>query len=204
MTTPLDANPGSHLNEFQYPNTSAERSGDPPGLEYPVDSNILEPSFQITHFDASDIFRTLSMALSFEEFFPIMEYLQRYFGSGFHRRVTGFRAVVVTLFNDEKRWPIVEWRENDDTEVLAIFKVMGLGIPCGCLMHYGEGIAWLKSKRWRRSILTWEVSAIGDLCDLFVVAQHILGTLYWSDEDIVNLYLKDCPENCSNEQCFHT
>jgi hypothetical protein len=200
MTTSLDTNPGNHLDGLQYPNTFAETSGDPPVLAYPVNLNIPE---QTTHPDTDFIFSTLWTSLSIDDVFPILEYLQRYFRSGF-RRVTGLRAAVVTLFNDERRWPIVEWRENNDTEVLAIFKAMGPGRPYSCLMHYGEGIAWVERKRWRRSTLTWEVSAIEDLGDLIVVAQHILGTLYWSDEDIVNLYLKDCPENCSNEQCFHT
>lgn len=200
MNSSWDSNPGNHLDGLQHPNTFAERSGDSPGLAYPVNMNIPE---QTTHPDPEFIFSTLLTSLSIEDVFPILEYLQRYFRSGF-RWVTGFRAAVVTLFNDERRWPVVEWRENNDTEVLAIFKAVGPGRPYSCLMHYGEGIAWLGHKRWRRSTLTWTVSAIEDLRDLFVVAQHILGTLYWSDEDIVNLYLKDCPENCSDEQCFHT
>ena len=202
MNSSWDDNTIYHLNEPQPPNSFAERNGDSSVSPYPVNLDIPELGFQITHPDTATIVEILLMYVSVEEVGPITGYLERYFRSGF-RRITGFRAGVVTLLNDEKLWPVVEWREDYDTEVLAIFKVMGPGIPCGCLMHYGDGIAWLDRKRWRRSLLTWQVTVIGDLCDLFVVAQHILGMLHWSDEDIANLYLKDCPDNCSDEQ-YHS
>lgn len=130
---------------------------------------------------------------------PITEHLQRYFHSQ-TGRITGFRAGIVRLLNDDKIWPVVEWREGLDTDVLAIFKVMGSDAPCGCLMHYGDGIVWQDRKRWRRSFITWQVAEMGDLGDLFAVVQHILGMLHWSNEDIVNLYFKDSPIDCSDEQ----
>jgi len=139
------------------------------------------------------------MYLNIELVGPITEHLERYFHSQ-ASRITGFRAGSVRLLNDDKVWPVVEWRENHDTDVLAIFKVMGSGAPCGYLMHYGEGIVWQDRKRWRRSFITWQVSEMGDLGDLFAVVQHILGTLYWSDSDHVNLSLKDCSTDCSDEQ----
>lgn len=71
-------------------------------------------------------------------------------------------------------------------------------------MHYGDGIGWQSRKRWRRSQLTWQVPEIADLKDLFIVAQHTLGMLHWSDEDIVNLYYQDSPSNCSEEECETT
>lgn len=192
-----DVVPAYHLNE-QHPNPFAERSS--------VSAHRVNPDFpsldpQTRPPDTTTILDILLMYVSFQEVGPIADYLERYFRST-PRPITGFRAGVVKLFNDEKVWPIVEWREGRDIDVLAIFKVMGSDAPCGCLMHYGNGIEWGVRKRWRESSLVWQVTAIVDLCDLFMVVQHILGILHWSNEDIANLYLKDCPENCSNEQYY--
>lgn len=193
-----DVSPPCHLNEPQHPNPFAERSSVPGVPEYRVNPN-LDPQIRLP--DTKTILEILLMYVGFQEVGPIADYIDRYFRST-SRPITGFRAGVVKLFNDEKVWPIVEWREGPDTDVMAIFKVMGPDTPCGCLMHYGNGIEWGVRKRWRESLLEWQVAAIADLCDLFMVAQHILGILHWSNEDIVNLYLKDCPENCSNEQYY--
>jgi hypothetical protein len=139
------------------------------------------------------------MYLDLELVGPIAEHLQRYFQSQ-ASRITGFRAGIVRLLNDDTIWPVVEWRENLDTDVLAVFKVTGSGAPCGYLMHYGEGLVWQDHKRWRRSFIAWQVVEMGDLGDLFVVVQHILGMLYWSDKDLVNPCLKDCRIDCSDDQ----
>lgn len=196
-TTTIDLPWDDHLNGLQVPNAFAETNTDPAFLAYLLTLSLPEPP----HPNRATIIETLTPYVSDPELGPITGYLQTYFGTSW-RRITGFRAGFVHLLNDEKRWPVVEWREDHDTDVLAIFKVMGPGIPCGCLMHYGEGIAWLERTRWRRSALTWQVTEIGDLCDLFLVAQHSLGMLHWSNEDIVNLYVKDCPENCTDEQYY--
>ena len=201
MNSSWDDNTTYDFNEPQHSNTFAERSSDPSISAYDANLDIPEIGFQITHPDTATIVEVLLMYVGVEEVGPITDYLERYFRSRF-RRITGFRAGVVTLLNNEKLWPVIEWREDYDTDVLAIFKVMGPGIPCGCLMHYGDGIVWLERKRWRQSVLAWQITAIEDLGDLFVVAQHILGMLHWSDQDIANLYLKDCPENYSDKQCF--
>jgi hypothetical protein len=200
MNSFWDVIPAYHLNEPQHPNPFAESNvPSVPAYHANLDLPNLDP--QIRPPDATTIFDILLMHVNFREVGPIADYLERYFRST-PSPITGFRAGVVKLFNDEKVWPIVEWREGHDTDVLAIFKFMGPGTPCGCLMHYGNGIEWGVRKRWRESSLMWQVAAIVDLCDLFMVAQHILGILHWSNEDIANLYLKDCPENCSNEQYY--
>jgi hypothetical protein len=200
MDPSWDDNTTYHFNGLQDPNAFAETITDPTVLAYLLTLGLPEPRL-FTHPNRATIIETLTPYVSDPELDPITGYLQQYFGTSL-RRITGFRAGVVRLLNDEKLWPVVEWREDHDTDVLAIFKVMGPGIPCGCLMHYGEGIAWLERTRWRRSALTWQVTEIGDLCDLFLVAQHSLGMLHWSNEDIVNLYVKDCPENCTDEQYY--
>jgi len=130
----------------------------------------------------------------------ITEYLARYFELTPHGRVTGFRAVVTLLLGEIRGWPVIEWREGYDTEVLAIFKIEPQTARCCCLMHYGEGIGWYDRKRWRRSLLTWQIGEVDDLKELLVVAQHILGMLHWSDTDILNLYFQDSPTDCSDEE----
>lgn len=196
MNSVPDFIPAYHLNEPQHPNLFAESSV--PGVPaYRI--NLDFPNLDLP--DTTTILNILLMYVGLEEVGQIADYIERYFRS-IPRPITGFRAGVVRLFNDEKVWPVVEWREGRDIDVLAIFKVMGPDIPCGCLMHYGNGIEWGVRKRWRESSLVWQVAAIVDLCDLFMVAQHTLGILHWSNEDITNLYLKDCPENCSNEQYY--
>jgi hypothetical protein len=201
MNSVWDDNIAYHFNEPQYPITFAEMSGDPSvSAQNP---SLPELSLPITYPDTATILEILSAYLSIEEVCPITYYLQRYFPAR-PSRITGFRAGVVTLPNDKKRWPVIEWREDPDTDVLAIFNIMGPNVPCGCLKHYGDGVGWLERKRWRRSSLTWQVTEIEELRDLLVVAQHSLGTVHWSHEDVANLYMKDCPENCSNEQYFST
>jgi hypothetical protein len=130
----------------------------------------------------------------------ITEYLTKYFELTPHRRVTGFRAVVTLLLGEIRGWPVIEWREGYDTEVLAIFKIEPQTARCCCLMHYGEGIGWHDRKRWRRSLLTWQIGEVDDLKELLVVVQHILGMLHWSDTDILNLYFQDSPTDCSDEE----
>jgi hypothetical protein len=142
--------------------------------------------------DTATIAETLEMCLSPEIADPVKNHLQTYFGvSGTH--ITGLRASSVKLPNNEESWPVVEWREGLETDVLAVYKVIAQGGPCGYLLHYGTGSGWLDRKRWRRSFLSWQVANINDLRDLFVVVQHVLGMLHWSAGGVPSLFLDDVP-----------
>ena len=96
--------------------------------------------------------------------------------------VTGLRAGCVNVpdSSSDKEWPVVEWRECRDTDVLAIFKVNEQTSQCSWLLHRGEG-RWHQHGRWRRSFLTWYLTDIQDLCDLLAVAQQDLGLLHWCE-----------------------
>lgn len=132
----------------------------------------------------------------------ITEYVIKYFQLTPNRRITGFRAVFTLLTGEIRGWPVIEWREGYDTEVLAIFKIEVQTARGCCLMHYGDGIGWHDRKRWRRSVLTWQIGEVDDLKELLVVAQHMLGMLHWSDTDILNLYFQDSPTDCSDEESY--
>ena len=132
----------------------------------------------------------------------ITEYVIKYFQLTPNRRITGFRAVFTLLTGEIRGWPVIERREGYDTEVLAIFKVEVQTARGCCLMHYGDGIGWHDRKRWRRSVLTWQIGEVDDLKELLVVAQHMLGMLHWSDTDILNLYFQDSPTDCSDEESY--
>ena len=162
--------------------------------------NIYGLPHRIMFPDNKTMLEILLMYVGMEQAIPIVQYLESYFKLRLCR-VTGFRAGGVRLLNDENVWPVVEWREGTETDVLAIFKVMGQSAPCMCLTHYGEGIVWQDRKRWRESQLTWQIAGIEDLCDLLVIAQHILGMLHWSEHDSANLHLKGYSDNCSAQQC---
>lgn len=92
--------------------------------------------------------------------------------------VTGLRAGRVKVPGTDEKWPIVEWREREDTDVMAIFKIHKQNSQCSWLTHRGEG-RWHREGRWRQSSLTWYLSDIPDLCDLLTVAQQDLGIRQW-------------------------
>jgi hypothetical protein len=113
-------------------------------------------------------------------------------------RITGFRARAVAYFPGQvKPWPVVEWREDQDTDVSVIFDIENLGSPCSYLMHTGVELGWHgECRRWRKSSLMWLVAEIHQLKELFVAAQQILGILQWSEADGPNV-CHDRPSNCS-------
>jgi hypothetical protein len=118
--------------------------------------------------------------------------------------MTGFRASVVhQLTGDEQAWPVLEWREGDDTEVVTIIDVEDEDKPetVSLLMHYGIGInnspGW---NRWSRTSLVWNVTEMLVLKTLFQAAQHILGILELPKADATKLYCQNGYEGCSSEE----
>ena len=115
--------------------------------------------------------------------------------------ISGFRAsVIYSLTDDDSAWPVLEWREGTDTEVLAILYVDDDDAEvCSWLMHYGVGQG-KGTKRWQKSWISWSVGEIGHLKSLFGAARHLLGVLGWSVDDILKLYCKRDLENTSTEE----
>lgn len=119
-------------------------------------------------------------------------------------QMTGFRTSTIYSFtNNDCSWPVVEWIEDNDTEVLAIFDVEDHVVEtglCSWLMHHGMGIDKNKeSGRWKQTSISWSVTCLHRLSLLFQAAQHLLGVLEWSVVDALALYVQTSSEDCSDE-----
>lgn len=115
-----------------------------------------------------------------------------------------FRASVVYPFVDnDVSWPILEWTEGRDTEVLAIFEIdfYSEAAECSWLMHHGfESDLKLEDQPWKQTNVTWSVTNMSHLKTLFRVAQHILGILEWPAEDAHQLYCQEDRRDWSDEE----
>ena len=136
----------------------------------------------------------------------IMHFLQKQFEAT-GAQVTAFRANIIYSMEEEGlAWTVVEWKEDVDTEVLALFYVdeeSPSGV-CSWLMHYGQGIMGDHSdngtKRWKQATISWKVADMDHLKSLFGAAQNLLGVLGWSSDDIIQLYCKRNLENCPQNE----
>jgi hypothetical protein len=118
---------------------------------------------------------------------PITNFLDMHFRS-IQARITGFRATTLNLLSDQLNpWPVVEWREDGDTDVLVIFKVED-NEPCSYLMHFGMGLNYeVNGKRWRRSAVRWLVPSMDYLQELFTALHHLLGLVSVKEEEMLRL-----------------
>jgi hypothetical protein len=119
-------------------------------------------------------------------------------------KVTGFRASFVdSLVDNGCFWPVVEWGEGDEVEVIALFYVDVYTVPeaCGWLMHRGEGITDGKAngRRWRSTSTSWKVSEMSQLKSMFQGALHLLCILEWPVLDMLVLYCHYTPPDHSLE-----
>jgi hypothetical protein len=132
--------------------------------------------------------------------------LQRQFETT-NAQVTGFRAnIIYSIGEEEFAWPVVEWKEGVDTEVIAIFYIdeeSPSGV-CSWLMHYGHGVvedySTNRTKRWKSATISWSVTDMDHLKSLFGAAQNLFGVLGWSTNDMIQLYGKRNLENCSEDE----
>lgn len=102
-------------------------------------------------------------------------------------RITSFRASVIYSFpNDDKSWPMLEWGEDNGSQVLAIFALDDDDMPesCSYIMHSAHSGA----QSWCPTDLTFNVSDFAVMKTLFQAAQHVLGLLQMPKEDAVMLY----------------
>jgi hypothetical protein len=152
------------------------------------------------YFDFPSTYQILAGRMPQDVALSIADGLQRHCHSTM-ARITGLKATVVYQLGDGgASWPVVEWREGDETDVVAIFKVEDATTPCGYLMHRGVGCWRTDGRRWRQSFLAWLVSNIAHLKELFQAAQHIFGILQWSNADLLTLYCEKSPRIGSDEE----
>lgn len=79
-------------------------------------------------------------------------------------RATGYTA----LPGQSNTLPVVKWRLNDETDVLAIFKVENDG-SLSHLTHYGTEMC---GRALSQCFMEWLVPRIEDLKELFIAAEH--------------------------------
>lgn len=114
--------------------------------------------------------------------------------------ISGFRASIIYSFtNDDCAWPVVEWREQSGTEVLAICYVEDDAEVCSWLMHFGAGEG-SDGKTWAKTWISWSVRNMGHLKSLFGAARHLLGVLGWSVDDMLKLYCRQDLEGTSMKE----
>jgi len=129
------------------------------------------------------------------------EFLEHHYSSR-QSRITGLRAgVLPALATSEGGCPIVEWREDPETNVTAMFKMDVPSARCSCLLHYGVGNSWQSDgNRWRRSSLAWNVITIGHLKNLLEAAQHMLGMQHWFDPNLMRRFCENSRTDCTQEE----
>ena len=124
--------------------------------------------------------------------------LERYFQEQ-RTCITHLRVASVPKLQDQA--PIIEWREDQNTDVLAFCKIPDGSLPCSWFMHVGVRGGFRDVRSWNHATIKWLVSDIGHLIELLQVAQEILGLLRWSDD-----LKRSCRErfkDCSPEE-YHT
>lgn len=119
--------------------------------------------------------------------------------------MTALRVSAVCSFtNNDFSWPILEWKESDDTETIAIFHIEDQDEPedCSWLMHSGVDKSGEveTEKKWAGSAVSWSVADLDHLKTLFGAAQHTLGILEWPVQDAIKLYCQTNPSTCSDEE----
>jgi hypothetical protein len=151
------------------------------------------------------IFEAMSAWTTSERALSVARTLQRYFEQ-YGVNPTAFRvSVLFSFLNDDRSWPVVEWKENDDKELIALFhfdeKSPRPGV-CSCLVHYGAGLISdpTNDVRWKDTSIAWGVTDMSHLKTLFGAAQHFLGILEWSPVVALNLYCEVEPTDCSEEE----
>lgn len=103
--------------------------------------------------------------------------------------ITGFRVSPLfpsfVEYESRHTFLIIQWREGNQTDALAIFKTSSTDVPCSSLMHVGIGFDWEEMKQWRESFVTWQVTEIRYLIELLKVLYDILLLRYSSNDDLI-------------------
>ena len=151
------------------------------------------------------ILKAISAWTTSERTVTIAKSLWKHFETpGVH--VTAFRVSILFAFlNDDRSWPVVEWKEGNDKELIALFhfdEKSRRPEVCSWLVHYGAGILSdpTDEARWTETSIAWGVTDMSHLKTLFGAVQHFLGILEWSPEVALNLYCAIEPTTCSQQE----
>jgi hypothetical protein len=114
---------------------------------------------------------------------PINDFLDGYFSSSKNRTIGLRGSIIRDPQNENILWPVLQWQEEADTEVLAIFDVEE-GMYCNSLIHVGEGITFQPGgSRWRHRRVKWSVRDFERFKILFDVLLPAVGKEHWPDEE---------------------
>jgi hypothetical protein len=155
--------------------------------------------------DYETICEAISSWTTSERTDTIAEFLWNHFVDS-RVQVTGFRFSILFPFcNDDRSWPVVEWKEGTDTEAIALLHFDDKSPRpkvCSWLVHYGSGIIpdSINEARWKATSIDWAVTDMSHLKTLFGAAQHFLGILNWSPEVALTLYCALGPTTCSQSE----
>lgn len=178
-------------------------SSSPRNIEYPSSSStqvanrslssrssILTYETQIMHPDFRTISETISPCIKpFSKVQRIAEELYDLFEKQ-DAHITNLRTLTFRKFTIEI--PIIAWQEGPDTDVLAFCKYSDTDQPCSWLMHLGFGAPSRNLGSWNRASIRWRISDLAHLKELLASAQHILGLLQLSEDDLDRLCLENC------------
>jgi hypothetical protein len=135
----------------------------------------------------------------------IAEFLEGYYPS-VSERITGPRAGLVPVFTEPNlEFCVMEWREGYDTDVMAFFHPIVDNSAYSCLLHCGGGPWQVDQNRWTNSSLSWYVTNISHLKDLFLAART-MSLLSDSQSNFLQHYLQASNAEPSIERCvfkFH-
>jgi len=126
----------------------------------------------------TDLYQVLKAQMAPQAATAIADYLDRYKAT--RETTSALRATQILPFSSEYRqWPLVSWREGDDVDVMALFKILGEpGSPASCLLFYGNERCWgADGQRWKASYIAWSVTSIEHIRELFLAAAHVAGRI---------------------------
>lgn len=153
------------------------------------DSGVVDSNSSLYRFDIENIFQILSRRMDGQIARSVSHsLLLRYKFKG--TPISGLRPRVLHPPSEGSGsfWPVVQWVEDDDTDITAIFKVVNESAPCSYLMHCGIESWTLEGKRSKESFFECFVPSFDDLTELAQAGRDIFGILLWSNTDCVELH----------------
>jgi hypothetical protein len=167
-----------------------------------VHRRLTKQPLQETSIDYETIHKAISAWTTSERSTSIAKSLWKHFEKP-EVHVTAFRVSILFAFvNDDRSWPVVEWKEGNDKELLALFHFDDAHPRSevgSWLVHYGAGIS-TDEARWAVTSIAWGVTDMSHLKTLFGAARHFLGILEWDPPVALNLYCGIEPSDPSDQE----
>jgi hypothetical protein len=110
--------------------------------------------------------------------------------------ITAIRVSEIYSFGDsDVCWQVIEWRENNSEEIIAVFQIDDAGPPeCGCswlMLSSPPPIERCKGDPQATMTLSWNVLDMTTLNTLFWAVQHGLGILEMPKADATKIYCRN-------------